>query len=205
MSSITEITVFSGSNNWYYSAFGNIYDIRFPFVFVIAAKFSGGLCYNCYAHGFKNGVFVGFCAECIDTKYGFERGNGMLPGCIERCEWNSGSYYDPKFSVWNTYMKNATSDEIGCEKLKEEHDLFMVSLHSAQQSKNVIDLDSDMEKDIENVKQEQQEPPEPLEQLVEPLEQQEQIQIQALQSAIEIGHISVRDRLTHTAMVCGNN
>ena len=30
-------------------------------------------------------------------------------------------------------------------------------------------------------------------------------QLEALQRAIEIGHISVRDRLQNSAMLCGNN
>ena len=189
---IAEIKVFVGSNNLYYSAFGDNYDIRVPIEFALIAKTNGGLCYDCYTHGFMNGVFVGFCARCIDEKYGFARGNGMLPGCIERSGWNSGRYYDPKFSVWKTYMiSNQITDDddadVGCIILADVHANFINAL---------------LEDNIPVLEQEQKQE-----------QEQEQEHVAATSEVtssndcynIEIQQISIHDRLQNSEMLCGNN
>ena len=127
--SIASIEVFSGSNNWYYTMLGQNYDIRFPLEYALIAQASGGLCSDCLAHGCINGVFVGFCAKCIDNKYGFARGNGMELDCIER----TGQYFDPKYSIWATYMKTRLNylgdkNEVGCEKLRTAYILKQEAL-----------------------------------------------------------------------------
>ena len=123
---IAFIAVFQGSQNLYYSFAGVNYDYRFPIEFVLNHELNfGGLCESCMSDGCINGVFIGYCAKCIDELYGLEavhhkgHGNGMLPGCIERKGWMSGSYYDPARSIWATYMKPTiwAIDGIGCESL----------------------------------------------------------------------------------------
>jgi hypothetical protein len=121
---ISTVEIFKGSQNLYYTLAGVNYDFRFPLEFAIAHVMDhGGLCKSCLTDGFTNGVFIGYCANCVDVKYGLAKGkgNGMLPGCIERCGWIDGSYYDPTDSIWETYLKpnQLTRDGIGCESLCE--------------------------------------------------------------------------------------
>jgi len=127
--SISTVEVFQGSQNLYYKYAGVNYDYRFPLEFALNHEMIyGGLCESCMTDGFMNGVFIGYCVKCIDELFGLSanrykgRGNGMLPGCIERKGWMSGSYYDPANSIWATYMKPTicTRDGIGCESLCEK-------------------------------------------------------------------------------------
>ena len=70
---IAFIAVFQGSQNLYYSFAGVNYDYRFPIEFVLNHELNfGGLCESCMSDGCINGVFIGYCAKCIDELYGIE-------------------------------------------------------------------------------------------------------------------------------------
>ena len=145
--SIANIQVYVGIYNLYYTLFGNNYDIRFPIEYALCAQTNGGLCEDCLKHGFINGVFVGFCANCIDTRYGLDKGNGMEQDCVER----SGPGFDSMNSIWETYMKTSrfsvcNKSEIGCEMLNAKH-IQMLEQKVALKQKQQFDEELELEKE----------------------------------------------------------
>jgi hypothetical protein len=99
-------------------------------------------CIYCKEYGYCNGVFIGYCTICADH-FECERGNGFIinsnvnPGheCIKYLMHNSSenNINDDNFeiltlqkenSIWETYLKDVTFNDIGDTKLAEDRELY---------------------------------------------------------------------------------
>lgn len=117
------------------------YDIHFPLKWVIHQKtmvtYHGDTmvlgpgthgCDNCKYFGYYNGVFIGYCLNCAEA-FEYKRGNGMTdiePG-IELDETMVAfdlTNYKKENSMWNTYLKDVSLNEIGDTKLYEDYEMY---------------------------------------------------------------------------------
>jgi hypothetical protein len=105
MTSIATIQIFQGTHGIYYTYNGKNYDIHFPLEYALHTN----SCSFCLAHGTYRGVFIGYCAKCIDEKMGKKFGNGFIGQGIERI--------DGDFPAWKTYLHHTKLDNIGCDTL----------------------------------------------------------------------------------------
>lgn len=84
-------------------------------------------CNNCRDYGFYNGVFIGYCLNCA-TEFENKRGNGLTD--VAGVELNEHmvafdlTYFQKKNSIWNTYLKGVSLQEIGDAGLKAEHEMY---------------------------------------------------------------------------------
>jgi hypothetical protein len=121
-----EIARYSGSCGEYYKINNICYDIHFPIDWVFQQPifdidivhpneipFGPETCYNCFAYGYYNGVFIGYCATCADI-INNERGNGLIGDGVEM----EG---DERKSIWNLYLQNVSLEEIGDRNLYIDH------------------------------------------------------------------------------------
>ena len=88
---------------------GIVYDIHFPNEWINDYKKGTGPqeCNNCRCFGSWRGSFVGYCLNCAECDYKYQRGCGM---------WGSGVeiyWVNPEKSIWKTYMKGISMDKIG--------------------------------------------------------------------------------------------
>jgi hypothetical protein len=85
-------------------------------------------CSNCRNFGYYNGVFIGYCLNCA-AEFENSRGNGMTD-IEEGLELNEHmvafdlTYFKKEYSIWNTYLKNVSLQEIGDLSLKADYDLY---------------------------------------------------------------------------------
>ena len=112
------------------------YDIHFPLAwslfknsFIINGEIYNtgpNFCKNCQFFGFHNGVFLGYCMNCAEV-FNFTRGNGMTD-LYKEVDENMVAFdltnYKKENSIWNTYLKNISLNEIGDEKLREEYEIY---------------------------------------------------------------------------------
>jgi len=144
------IKVCQGSHGiYYYLEFDNpteqeklfpvYYDIHFPLNWVINQKeidtYDGRLlftgpqehgCDNCKYYGYYNGVFMGYCLNCANV-FECKRGNGMTDLGIELEEDMVAfdlTYFKKENSMWNTYLKDVSLDNIGDTKLYEDFEMY---------------------------------------------------------------------------------
>ena len=143
------VMIFQGSHGKYYKVekLGNehelfpiYYDIHFPLSWVLEDEFKGDTffnnrnlstgplyCNNCKYFGFYNGVFIGYCMNCSE-EFCNARGNGLTDE--EGVEINEKmvafdlTYFSKEKSIWNTYLKEVSLNEIGDSHLKEEFELY---------------------------------------------------------------------------------
>ena len=64
----------------YYSYRGQLYIKQFPQMWATshAAETGPEECDNCSFHGSWNGVFIGYCMNCAEYTYDFQRGHGFI-------------------------------------------------------------------------------------------------------------------------------
>jgi len=149
LSNITRANIYKGSKGLYYyieddnaceddKLFPVYYDIHFPLQWALNEKivdtYHGEIvtgpphCDNCKDYGYYNGVFIGYCLNCAEV-FDYTRGNGMTnigPG-IELDETMVAfdlTDYKKENSMWNTYLKNINLDDIGDQKLYEDHEMY---------------------------------------------------------------------------------
>lgn len=147
------VKIFQGSHGKYYKVvdLGKedeedllpiYYDIHFPLSWVFDEEFkmyscsknmnvdsfTGPLhCNNCKYFGYYNGVFIGYCMNCAE-EFCNGRGNGLTDK--EGVEINEEmvafdlTYFSKEKSIWNTYLKGVSLNEIGDVTLKEEFELY---------------------------------------------------------------------------------
>ena len=168
------VYIFQGSNGKYYhikdssvkTNFTTIinYDIHFPLDWIFSEETSycpygkpfttGPLsCLNCKEHGFYNGVFISYCANCAQ-EFEYKRGNGVIEVGIEINEEMAAfdlSEIKKENSMWNTYLKNVNLNEIGDTQLKEEYELYkdLPDLISIEEDNNYDAQFKDDEEDYE--------------------------------------------------------
>ena len=126
-----DMQLFQGTHGKYYVWNHIPYDIHFPLEWamnpkktVVTTKKEEGIdssiihgpenCANCMEFGIWRGVFIGYCVHCCQNMYNAERGNGMIE-CGLEFEFGV-PLYDRK-SMWNTYLKGVSLDQIGDRKL----------------------------------------------------------------------------------------
>lgn len=147
------VEIFKGSHGKYYSIkhigkkedlFPIYYDIHFPINWLFSEEFKQypsspssrcnndcltgpKHCTNCKKYGFYNGVFIGYCLNCASEFYN-SRGNGLTD--IEGIELNENmvafdlTYFQKEKSIWKTYLKGISLEQIGDVHLKEEYELY---------------------------------------------------------------------------------
>ena len=106
--------IYTNGDNFYVFK-GIVYDRHFPIEWAMNPKkidndFTCGPtdCLNCLDYGSYNGVFIGYCANCAQ-EYDYQRGNGFVDYGEE---FKHEGFYDEN-SVWNTYLKYVSLNEIG--------------------------------------------------------------------------------------------
>ena len=142
-----KVRVCQGSHGiYYYLEFDNpteqeklfpvYYDIHFPLDWVINEKridtYGGEIvtgphdCDSCKYYGYYNGVFIGYCLNCANA-FECQRGNGMTDLGIELQEDMVAfdlTYFKKENSMWNTYLKDVSLDNIGDAKLYEDFEMY---------------------------------------------------------------------------------
>jgi len=174
------IEILQGSCGKYYRILENNYnllainyDIHFPLewaLFKNSFLINGEIyntgpnyCKNCQFYGFHNGVFLGYCMNCAEV-FNFTRGNGMTD-LYKEVDENMVAFdltnFKKENSIWNTYLKDISLNEIGDEKLKEEYEMYkdlpdLISIKEENDEENDNKsnysqqfLDSDEENDYE--------------------------------------------------------
>ena len=130
-----EIKRCKGSYGEYYSVNGTNYDIHFPIEWVFQTPtemdtpcFGPEECNLCAEYGYYRGVFIGYCLHCAKHA-DFKRGNGMISSGVEMDQVEADLLgipiqYKKENSMWNTYLKDVSWEEIGDSKLEEEYQLY---------------------------------------------------------------------------------
>lgn len=110
-----EIKKYTGSNGQYYNFNQVNYDINFPIDWAFQCplsdpecEFGPETCYDCFLHGYHNGVFIGYCTNCAFL-CNYQRGNGLVYGMEQE--------RNPNNSIWDLYLQNVSLEEIGDQQL----------------------------------------------------------------------------------------
>lgn len=92
----------------FYTYDEELYDNHFPLEWATHHMPGTGPkdCGNCAAHGSWRGVFIGYCLNCAEYVYGFQRGLGFY-GNVE-----TSFHYDCP-SAMNTYLKSVDFNVVG--------------------------------------------------------------------------------------------
>jgi hypothetical protein len=148
-----KINVYQGTHGKYFNIEDNKkdpfliqinYDSHFPLNWILyektfyegfECKLTGPVhCKYCRDYGHYNGVFIGYCSRCAD-QFNWSRGCGFLiapdqpPGVEIKTYMKTNIHgcfildHDKKNSMWETYLKGVTLDQIGDTKLAEEIEL----------------------------------------------------------------------------------
>ena len=135
------VGTFNRTGNQYYTVSDRCekIDIHFPVEWLKEdEKNDAGIlhCPNCKVYGNLNGVFIGYCMNCAEHVYGFERGFGMVESGVERTVediYLSGSrmittdspYFDNQElfesrSIWKSYMDDHWGFPKSIEDMKSD-------------------------------------------------------------------------------------
>ena len=146
-----KINIYDGSNGNFYSIEEPVcedeenitrneiilnYDCHFPVEWALdnksyvneffESKVGPKYCLNCIEFGYKNGVFIGYCANCAEL-LDYKRGNGLLPDGNEVCKETFAfdtSDIKEENSIWNTYLKNVSEEKIGDFQIMEDYEMY---------------------------------------------------------------------------------
>jgi hypothetical protein len=171
-----DIKIFQGSHGKYYyvdyknkeeDSFPIYYDIHFPLNWIFDEEMKmipwynhpidceselltgPNHCNNCKYFGYYNGVFIGYCMNCASL-FENSRGNGLTD--MEAVEVNENmvaldlTYFSKEKSMWNTYLKGVSLDQIGDSKLKEDFEMF-------KDLPDLISIDEEEEEEKEKEKE----------------------------------------------------
>jgi hypothetical protein len=99
----------------FYSYNNELYDYRFPHEWAENHALHTGpdACLNCMQYGTWRGVFIGYCANCAGEYINESRGPGIFGYGFE--------INNSINSIYNTYLKNADFNNIGCIDFMPEH------------------------------------------------------------------------------------
>lgn len=116
--------IYTNGDNFYVFK-GIVYDRHFPIEWAMnPRKLDNDFtccpidCLNCLDYGSYNGVFIGYCANCAQV-YDYQRGNGFIDSGIEE----EGEGFNEKNSVWNSYLKYVSLNEIGFLSKEEDEEI----------------------------------------------------------------------------------
>ena len=92
------------------------YTVHFPKEWAVSHKMGSGPkeCSNCADFGSWNGVFIGYCMNCADYIYNYERGSGFYTYGVET------SVGDPCLYAMNTYLNNVDFRSVGVPGYNEK-------------------------------------------------------------------------------------
>lgn len=188
---IAEMQICQGSKGMYYCVNNVNFDIHFPLQYALdMTKDAVEFCVNCNKYGYVNGVFVGFCCGCIDTKYNSSNlGNGMEYYETQRVDETHTEYT----TIWQTYLRGIDLDQIGDDELAEH----------MQESKVMSEPAAPLEPETND------------ESKFEAIHaammngkitvRDGKITVLDGQNSVLDGQITIRDRIINTATICGNN
>lgn len=120
---INSIAIFQGDQWQFYVIDGKKYHILFPLQWAINHKMQTGpkLCHNCEAYGSIQGVFIGYCSNCINEYINMkcERGHLHFPGSsmnqlTNKQIWSQYPYME------GIFLKQDSSEHSGEEKVVED-------------------------------------------------------------------------------------
>lgn len=99
------------NHNYYYSYRGHLYINQFPKMWATAHAADTGPeeCENCNFYGSWNGIFIGYCVNCAEYVYEFQRGHGFI---------DHGEELDediPQLRAMDTYLCDVDLDKCGDE------------------------------------------------------------------------------------------
>lgn len=149
-----KINIYQGTHGKYFNIEDNKkdpsvikinYDSHFPLNWILyekhfyegfECKLTGPInCKYCRDYGHYNGVFIGYCSRCAD-QFNWLRGCGFIiapdqpPGIEIKTYMKTNMHgcfildHDKKNSMWETYLKGVTLDQIGDTNLAEEIELY---------------------------------------------------------------------------------
>lgn len=110
---------------------GITYDKHFPEKWINSHKPNTGPkeCFNCSTYGYWRGSFVGYCINCAEYEYNFERGCGMIGKGVELY------WIKPEKSAHYTYLKSVSMDNIGNVflNLDDTYEAFQEMMNTAEE------------------------------------------------------------------------
>lgn len=148
---IQKIEVREGSNGDYYILNDIPYDIHFPIEWALNPYTDcpteetkevdpynlgeGGpeFCNNCMDYGFCNGVFIGYCENCIKHFFPRRDGKGITEN-YEECENEKAD------SIWNTYLYSLCPQDIGDAELNKKHKKFCLQQGWRNDYRNLFEV-----------------------------------------------------------------
>ena len=94
----------------YYSYRGQLYIKQFPKMWATSHAPETGPeeCNNCAFHGSWNGIFIGYCANCAEYVYEFQRGHGFIAHGEELDHEDI-----PQLRAMDTYLSDVDLDKCG--------------------------------------------------------------------------------------------
>jgi hypothetical protein len=120
----------------YYSYQGELYIKQFPKMWATShvPETGPGECGNCNVYGSWNGIFIGYCVNCAEYVYEYQRGHGFI---------DHGEEQDmdvPQLRAMDTYLHGIELDEI---EIAPNRDFYNIDYDS----ETVDDLDSEYDID----------------------------------------------------------
>lgn len=128
----------------YYSFRGELYIRQFPMMWAKSHAPETGPeeCANCSFYGSWNGVFIGYCANCAEHIYEYQRGHGFI---------NHGEELDLDIiplRAMDTYLHGVNLDEIEYTPNVE----FYTMSDYEEESSESEDSEDRIDKDLEKIK-----------------------------------------------------
>jgi len=126
MNTPKSVTIYRGSYGDYYEMCGIHYDANFPTDWANEhhkkeTEYGPIKCLNCFYFGHYQGVFVGYCSNCAQHLFNYERGYGLTDEfCSERDSNTVDDIAAPLNSMWYKYMNNSPLYKIGDKDLHEK-------------------------------------------------------------------------------------
>lgn len=193
-----------GTNGKYYRLNGMNYDIHFPLCWAtehLDSQSGPNNCDNCFEFGYHNGVFVAYCANCSQFIHNDERGqydeDAPTKIKLENFDYMKGVSWDQiGDSVLNKENEVPVQHEEEDEEEDFEEDYSIFDYLGAYKTNLVYDY-AICVSPSSTVSSEQEDR--------EVKEINETREFTEIEKAIELGHITFRERMYNTVNMCGNN
>lgn len=133
----------------YYSYQGELYIKQFPKMWATShvPETGPGECENCNFYGSWNGVFIGYCMNCADYVYEYQRGHGFID---HGEEVNNEDI--PQLRAMDTYLYGVELDEI--RTTAPNRDFYELSdSEDSKDSKDSKDSEDDLDRYLDKMKE----------------------------------------------------
>jgi hypothetical protein len=201
---VNTVEICEGTHGKYYRLNGINYDIRFPLCWAtehIDSESGPINCSNCFDFGHENGVFVAYCANCTYFIHNEERG-----------QYHEDAPTKIKLENFD-YMKGVSWDQIGDSLLKREHEVPVQKYDEEEEEEDyeedysIFDYLGAYKSNLvydyalcvspsSTVSSEEND---------EEKEVNENREFKELEKAIQLGHITFKEKMYNTINMCGNN